>query len=529
MKAAPGPFTRLRAAIAKAIMPAQQRSAFAAANTTRLTADWILAGLRSADQDARYDLRKLRDRSRELVRNSAYMARFHQLVAENVVGPDGFTLQSKALTLKGDPHDMANAAIEAAWVEWSRPENCDATGMLSLTEMLNLAVSGLVTDGEILIRKVRGAQKNGWNFSLQLLDPDFIDENWNREPLGTVSGPQVAGAGGLNAIRNGVEIDDIGRPVALWMWTRHPAEFPLDRRRIRVAIDDVYHVFLPTRVNQHRGLPAAAPVMLSLKMLDGFSEAHLVASRVSSAVPWTIEIPDPEKAPGIDPNAGAQDVELDVEPGTGLKLNPGEHLNAPNPNFPAAGFESFVRAMLHQIAAGLSISYNSLTGDLSQANYSSMRAGMLPERDHWKRMQRFLAVHLLDRVYRDWLPQAMLAGKLPGSLGYDPTRFFDVRWQPRGFDWVDPKKDLEGDLLEVNAGVQSLTRIAAKKGRDLAEIIAERKAELDAFASAGVPSVLATAITESPKTELPSNADDPGAPDAVPQSGSGRVLRIANG
>jgi lambda family phage portal protein len=508
-------FEKLRTALAKKLAPSAKgpakRSAYSGAITSRLDADWIFAGTRSADQETRYDLKILRNRSRELVRNTPLMQRYHQLAAENIVGPHGFRLQAKNLTQDGKLFDAANAKIEAAWEEWSQPENCDASCRYSLHEMMSLAASAWATDGEILIRMITGTQRNGWNISLQLLDPDFLDETWNRERTGF-----------YNAIRQGVEIDDRGAPVAYWLWTRHPSDTALDRNRVRIPAAEIIHFFTPTRPQQNRGIPDGACVLRQIKMLDGYHEAELVAARVASATMAAIETANPENAPINPLDSGANEQPMEVEPGAMLRLDPGEKLAMWDPQHPTSAFAEFTRTELHMIATGLGVSYGALTGDLSQANYSSMRMGLFGERDRWKRRQNSFATHVLRRVYRAWLPLAMLAQKLTG-LGYDDSRWQTVKFQPRGFQSVDPIKDVTGKLLGVNAGVETLTRMAAEDGRDLEEVIIERRQEMDLFKQYDVPSTIATAITEKD----PGPADEPNPADA--SGGGGRHLHIARG
>lgn len=497
----PSFFTRIRQVMARAIAPkptSSGRSAFASAATSRLSADWMFAGARSANQDLLGDLRTLRDRSRDLARNSPWVKRFLQILAEKVVGPNGITLQAKNQLRDGSGlHTRANAGIEAAWRQWTRPENCDITRRHSLTEILQLAVSGgWGQDGEVLILLHEGVRSNGWGFALQLLDPDLLDETWNR--------PATANE---NAIVQGVEVDAFGAPVAYWLWTRHPSEAGYDRVRRRVDARYVIHDFLSARPGQARGIPMAATVAQQIKMLDGYHEAELVAARTASATMGSIEV-DPEKAGGFDPSAGSSDIPMEVEPGALLRLNPGEKLALWDPQHPTQAFSEFTRVTLHAIAAGLGVSYGTLTGDLSQANYSSMRVGMLDERDHWSVLTQRLITHVLDRVFSRWIEFAILNQKIANITGFDASQWTRIQWQTRGFDWIDPVKDVQGDLYEVAAGVKTLTEMAAERGRDLEEIIEERQLELKKLEAAGVPSVLyGTNTPADAKSETGKGAD----------------------
>ena len=94
---------------------------------------------------------------------------------------------------------------------------------------------------------------------------------------------------------------------------------------------------------------------------------------------------------------------------------------------------------------------------------------------------------------------------IPGITDLDSQRWTRHEWQPRGFDWIDPLKDIQGDLLGVAAGINSLTRIAAKRGLNLKKIVEERASEIALFKKYDVPSDLATTITDRPQSE-----NDPG-------------------
>ncbi len=506
----PSAMQKFRTALARVIAPKSRaprgRSAFAAAQFNRLTGDWIMAASRSADQETRGELKVLRNRARELDRNSPFGARYSQLVAENIIGDTGIRLKAKNKLKDGTSlHRGANAGMEAAWTDWSRAENCDVTTKLTLRECLALAVSEWATDGEILIRLWEGPQFGPYGFKIQVMDPDFLDETWNQERMGDSP-----------LIRQGVEYDSFGAPVAYWMWTRHPNENATDRRRERVPADQIIHAFLPRRAGQSRGIPHATAAMMTLKMLDGYIEAELVAARTASASMGSIEDIPGADAPPVTPNAAGDEngnqnaIPTEAEPGSFMDLRgTGSKLSLWNPEHPTSAFPTFTRMMSQYAAMGFGISYSTLTGDLSQANYGSLRVGMLDERLHWRRLQKFVVDHVLDRVFRRWLKMALLNRRIDGITDFDIARWTTVDWHPRGFDWIDPLKDVQGELIEVAAGVGSLTRMCGARGLDLEEVIAERAEEIRLFDQYGVTSTIATTITDRPTGET--NPGDTGA------------------
>lgn len=502
--------------------PAPKR-AWDGAAFNRLTADWAMASSRSANGELRYELRTLRARSRDLVRNSPFGKRFHQVMAEKVVGSTGFQLCAKNLKKDGgDLFDSANRAIENAFADWSRLENCDIQGKLTFIELMCLEASAWGTDGEIIIRFLRGPQFGKYGFKIQLIDPDYLcDQLTTTDVL----------PGSAYPVEQGIELDPWGAPVAYWFWTRHP--FDAQGRmmgltaadRIRVPASDVIHAFIPLRVGQSRGVPHAAAIMAALSQLDGYLEAEVVAARIASCSMFAIEdlpngdgpAPNPNAAIGngqdpadgsASPASSGSDIPATAEPGIGLDLRGKGKLSMFDPQHPTTAFAPFTRMFSYFIAMGFGLSYGTLTGDLSQGNYGSLRVGLTDEEDHWERLQRFMIDHVVDRIFRAWLKMALLNGMIPGIVDRDSERWVRHEWQPRGFDWIDPLKDIQADIIAVAAGMDSLTHVTAKRGRNLETVVEERASEIKLFKDNGVPSDLATTITDRPTAET-----DPGATD----------------
>lgn len=440
-------------------------TAFSGAAHNRLTQDWLLAGTRSADGELRGDLRVLKNRAREMVRNNPHARRFRRLVSRNVIGRHGICLQAKVKNSAGMPDRTSNRAIEAAWKDWCRKGNCTADGRLSFSQVQKLYVETLVTDGEALLRVLPGFP-NAHGFAVQLLDTDLLDETLNR-PSGD----------GTNEIRMGVEIDRWGRPVAYHIWDRHPNDYQTQRsrERVRIPAEQIVHDFIPERPNQTRGVTYFAPTLMRARMLDAFEEATVVAARVGASHMGFFK-PNPEHT-AHDPSGEADnDIPLEAEPGTFQRLPIGYDFVGWDPAHPNTAFADFDKAMLRSIAAGLDVSYNSLAADLSDVNYSSLREGKLDERDVWSGLQQWVIDGLLERLYPEWMKWALTTDAL--SLpARNVQRWQDHEWQPRGWDWVDPLKDIQASEVAIALGVTSRTRICAERGVDFEEVLSELAAE----------------------------------------------------
>lgn len=484
------------------------RTFYAGAASNRLNLDWVL-GPSSADDEVKADGRKLRDRARALRRDNPWAARFVALQVEGILGAHGITMQARVGTTRGEVNERTNALLESRFDRWS--ENfADVAGRLSFAEHVRLAVETWKTEGEAFVELVpMSPTRNPFGLALRALDPDQIDDTLNQ-----------VGKPGVPEIRMGVELDDLGTPVAYHVWTRHPSETVQggSRQRRRVPASQVIALGRISRAGQTRAVTPFAPVLQDIKMLGGLQEAVLVLQRTAACKMGFLSV-DPEQTNPLEAETGAGSVPWDAEPGKIEQLPAGMQFTAWDPGQPGQEYDPFTKNVLRAIAAGLGVSYASLTGDLSEANYSSARVGMLSERDGYARDQQYLIAVLHRRVYAAWLEWAFLSNALP-ELSAGGADRYPVEWIPRPFPWIDPEKDITASLLEVGAGVNSLTDIAAGQGRDIADVLAKRKRENALAADAGVTLSLGPGAPAAPPPTDAPPAD---------RAAALRLTRAANG
>ena len=160
----------------------------------------------------------------------------------------------------------------------------------------------------------------------------------------------------------------------------------------------------------------------------------------------------------------------------GLLLAPGQKLNSWNPNQPSDNLAEFVKICTRWISSGLKVSYNALANDLENVNYSSIRSGLLIERDNWRMLQQWWIDSFRQPVYAAWLQCALLNGALVLD-SRDPAKFLAVKWCPRGWAWVDPKKDMEAAILGLGARLTTRGRIVAETGEDIEDIFEDLQRE----------------------------------------------------
>jgi len=445
-----------------------KKRGYDAGSVGRLLSDWLISS-KSANEEIKASLSRMRARSRELAINNDYAKRFLSLLIINVVGPmsGGIKLQNKARDISGNLDVYANDSIEKAWKEWGKRKNASADGRLSWLDIQKLVLKTVARDGEIIIRKVNYFTGNDFRFALQFFEADHLDENLNKTNL-----PNG------NQIRMGIEIDSWGKAVAYHLKTKHPGETSMavgSKMHQRISAEEIIHPFITDRPGQLRGVPWMHSAMARMNMLGAYEEAELVASRISASKMGFYKTPtgDEYKGDGKDSDGN---LIAEVEPGIFEQLPAGVEVQTFDPQHPGGNFDPFMKTVLRGIAAGLDTSYNALTGDLESANYSSLRQGSLSDRDGWRVTQRWLIEQLHREVFEGWLKMALLTQIVPL-----PVRKFDKfnapHWQPRGWSWVDPKK--EADATDIGLTNQTRTRasVYAEQGTDIEEMFEEIKYE----------------------------------------------------
>ena len=131
-----------QSAVSDIVKPKRPVRSYQGALISRLTSDWM-SSQSSADAEIKASLRKLRDRSRELVRNNPYAKQAKRTTQINTVGT-GMKFQSDVTQLRGNRKDRKiNGMIEERWKDWCRAENCDAGGKYNFQQLEWLAAGSL--------------------------------------------------------------------------------------------------------------------------------------------------------------------------------------------------------------------------------------------------------------------------------------------------------------------------------------------------------------------------------------------------
>lgn len=484
---------------------------FQAAAHDRLTASWF-ASRQSINDELLGDLDALRSRARQVAKNNGYGRKFLKMVARNVVGPKGFVLQARIQESPDQPDSAANAAVELAFFNWAQRGSAEITGRMSFNDLCRAVIRAVARDGEALVALVRGSEAgNSEGLALQLIDVARLDTQRNHKP-----------GRGQNAVIMGVEIDSYQRPQAYWIKERPDGG---SSAAVRYPAADILHLYVVDEPEQVRGIPWMHAAMLDTHDLGEFNRSALLAARKGADTLGFIVAPNPELLEGDDEDADGIPLTFSA-PGTYEVLPDGYDIRTPDAQYPHAAYDPFTKSILRRIASGLDVSYNSLANDLEGVNFSSIRAGVLEERDEWTQIQNWFIDAFLEPVYREWFARAMTAGAITLDNGTPlplakATKFFAHEWQGRRWQWVDPMKDIEAARKAIQTGVASPQMVAAQNGVDAEDVLHAIAAFESMQSRLGVQSVRlvdvgkAAAVPANPsdQDELASELDDANRPD----------------
>lgn len=472
---------------------------FAAAAINRLTNDWTTLTL-SADAKTRQNLCTLRARSRVVADDDAYGKKFIRMLKTNVLGESGINLRVKAKDpdrvqggklVPGTLDLFANKQIENAWYEWGKKENCTVTKKMTWCDVQKLALSTTATDGECIIRKIVGFN-NPFNFALQILESDYLDETRN----------EILPNG--NEIRMGVELNVWKEPIAYHVLRKNPHDnvygaFQVSERHYVIPASDIIHSFVQERPEQTRGWPWMTAGMKRLNMLDGYEEAVLVAKRVAASKMGFFEQAGEAEYKGDTDSLGNK--YMDAEPGAFEVLPQGLKLSQWTPQDTDPNTAMFIKANLRGIAAAFGVSYNTLANDMESVNFASGQLGMDEERDVFKALQNWFIEHVCDDIFSDWLETQLASQKIPLPLGkFD--KFNAPVWQGRRWRPVNIQQYVAAINEMLKLRVTSISRVLAEWGIDRDELFDEIEEDKQALEDRDIQSVEVFPEPEPDPTEM---------------------------
>jgi len=413
-------------------------------------AGWI-AGGGSINAELAMSLSTMRNRSRDLLRNTPYMKRAVNIHCANIVGI-------------GITPKFSDAGAAAAWKRWAR-KDCDAGNLLNMGGLQVQLVRAIWESGEVLVRfRVRRAD-DGLDIPLQIqvLEPDYLDDSKTYQFEG---GFCIAG----------VQFNKIGQRTGYWMFEQHPGEVANLAKSMTsklVPASEVIHFFNGMgRPGQVRGFPELAINIWKARDINLYQEAELVRKKLEAC--FSVFVTSNDQQFKVAPDGKRDEKGRRTEslsPGMIQYLLPGEDISfaAPTGN---DGYEAAMRVDLRTMAAGCDVTYEQMTGDYSQVNFTSGRMGKLEYRAYVEQFQFLAFIPIaLDPIAARWATVAHLAGQIRSP------RFVPDEWTAPRVPLLDPLRESQGYKILMENRIISRAEVQRELGYDPVQMDLEISAD----------------------------------------------------
>lgn len=399
----------------------------------------------------------IRSRARYFVANNPWASNG---VSALVSGLVGFGIKPASQ----HPDAGNRASIGAAFGTWAK--RADAEGRTDLFGIQAAAVRAMIVDGEAFLHMETRA--NG--LRLRLLPAEMVDESDTRDlPNG---GYVVAG----------IEFNAAGQRVAYHVLKARPTEvFASTYGTIRVPAEDMLHLMHPLGAGQVRGVSWLAPVLLRLSELDQLEDALAVGVKTAAMFAGFLVDQNGTGEP-FDASDESGILTRGLEPGVLQRLPSGFDIRFSTPQ-QAQQTAEFVSHQIRAIAAGLGVPAHLVSGDLREANYGSLRAGMVAFRQKLEGIQFGTIIpQLCGPIWERAVSALILRGDLPAAdFEAAAALWLDAEHYPPPTPWIDPAKDVAAIRDALEAGLMSRRQAVAERGFDIetldSEIAADRERE----------------------------------------------------
>lgn len=429
------------------------RTVYEAATTTRRGAGFKGANGQSPNKAIGKYAKSLRQRSRYMFANTPTTKRAVRSIANNVVGL-GVTP-----TPKGDATLVGK--LKELWEKWGETKACDWNGKGNFYHLQKLNCKTETLSGECFaIRKRVTSSVNELGLQIMLLEPDFLDELKNED--------RTAGGGW---IQNGIEYSGDGKVIKYWFFPVHPDIRQEESKPVDAK--DVAHSFMMDRPGQNRGVSEGAATMMTERDLDDYLDAEIMGKKAGASFAGYITSPDPDGDAADETDEEGNQM---IEPGTISKLRNGESITFSTP--PVSGaMAPFVAMYKRDTAAGWGISYEMLTGDYSQVNFSSGRMGWIENQRNIEDRQWFVLIPDFCETVYSWFLEA--AAVVMGKA--DLPKLVKVSWTTPRREMIDPVKEVNAIKEQLKARLISWEEVVRMQSYIPDDLFAELEADAKRF------------------------------------------------
>lgn len=439
-------------------------------------------------------------RARDLVRNVAQGKRIKSAFQDLIVGT-GFQTFSwpfapqEMLQLvteldqlnQGTLGPRLQYALESddLYEEWSSdPQQFDIEGRLSRMEMERMAIGEAVISGNSLIVRCFRKDYSIVPLCYQIIEREQLDESQDRER-----------SEGKNKILNGIEFDRHNRVVAYHVLLDHPDDafgssfrnfagrsFGTTLRRRRIPADRVIDLALWDRPSSSVGASWYDSTGQTTWDRDNYMGSEIRSAAVDAAFAFVAKLEHGEKYGGWGFSDGLDDEDeqnnrlfkIGQSP-IAATIGKDEALEMVRSTRPNKDAESFLKLLDRDQAAGIGMSYYTLTGDYESTNFSSVRAAKLDEEGHLDPLKKWFGIHVALRMRRDFNAVAAASGAYhalrPAEFRRNARTYQRFDAIGNGRDLLDPFKEGEARTARMRTGIGTFKEECAKRGQHWIKVL----------------------------------------------------------
>lgn len=380
--------------------------------------------------------------------------------------------------------------IKRLWNEWSADADYDGFDIDSMDRLL---VRERDEAGEVFLRVIYMPVSAGLvvPIQFQIIESECLDHTYN-----------VTLSNG-NRVIAGIEFNSKNKVAAYHFFKNNPNDSALvgvTLDRVRVPADEVCHYYKRSRAGQVRGSPRAFAGQMQMRDLMIYEENELERKKNSSATYATIKSTDssvmselgndintfsPTNGPSTAPQIMGTDPAV-INKGSVVHLYPGEALEVTKVAESDPNYDAYVAGKNRTAAKAMGLSYETYSGDLRGNSYSGIRVAKNLEEIKFGVDQEEFIRKVKKFVWEKWFDAAVVSGALK-IANYSERRaeYIAVNWQSPGWKYINPLQEINAVAAEINAGITTRTIAAASRGRDFAEIQAQKAAEREIEARYG--------------------------------------------
>jgi lambda family phage portal protein len=458
---------------------------------TRLQGDW------STTYDTPYrnfaaDRERIIARSIRAVDNDMYASGIMESIVADVVGM-GIKPQPRVVDSSGKPATAINKQLADEWKRVN--DEIDATGHCTYYDLQAVILREIITCGAVLTNKV-ALPGSRLGYGLQLTNVLRLD------PSADINAPSYGEDPRRKQTVFGIDLDAVGRPLAYHI---KGIDKPISAGSMRQA-------YRQQRAEQYTGMPWFYVALRYLWANESLLEDKLVASRIQSMI--GLFIPD-SMYNLIASKQTNTDKQMTMERG---RIYRGKANEEPKVIQPGDSIQTLLvpltKLLMHGISMTLGYSYQTVTRDVTEINMAAGKINTSKDHQAARNIQRWFVKDSCQRDWNDFVRYAVLNGRIsginPAAYLADPWIYNECQWRAPGWDYIDPYREAQADVLLLNNNMMTLeTHYSERGGVDWRDALTQIAAEKEFAKELGLTPAAPVAAAAPAGKAIPAGQGEP--------------------